>query len=176
MLKIMEVHPSHNPMGEYVVLQNIGLVTVNLRGCAICTEEFLTEDLFIPGEVHSNIYIFRDEIALKPYMRVVLFTGHGKDDWVPTVDGKMAYCAFWNRGQSVWNRSHQVHVLQLTTSRRVPVPLASPLSEHSANTGAHRPSPSAQQDETARNDADLTRAELERQRGCTFVSVGETEW
>ena len=41
MLKIVEVHPSSNPKGEYVVLHNLGLVTENLRGCALCTDAYL---------------------------------------------------------------------------------------------------------------------------------------
>jgi len=165
MLKIMEVHPSLNPCGEYVVLQNVGLVTINLKGCAICTDAFLSDSGI--GVDATNIYLFRDEVSLRPYMRVVLFTGSGENAWVPTVDGKHAYCAFWGRHTSVWSDSQQVHFLQLSTSRRVPtrtkdrIPMSAPRQTACMDTEP---------------ESELTRAEIERNRGCTFVCVGETEW
>ena len=116
MLKIIEVHPSANPQGEYVVLQNQGLVTVNLRGWAVCTEDYLEGNTH---EAVAGMYIFREEIVVKPYARVVLFTGCGDAGWVPTVDGKQAYCAYWGRTQTVWKRSQVVHVLQMAASRKV---------------------------------------------------------
>ena len=116
MLKIVEVHPAANPQGEYVVLQNQGLVTVNLRGWAICTEDYLTGS---PQEAAAGMYVFREDIAVKPYARVVLFTGGGEAGWVPTVDGKQAYCAYWGRTQAIWKHSQTVHVLQMAASRKV---------------------------------------------------------
>lgn len=116
MLKIVEVHPSANPQGEYVVLQNLGLVTVSLRGWAACTDDYLEG---CPQAAASGMYIFREDITVRPYTRVVLFTGCGEDGWVPTIDGKQAYCAFWKRNESVWKRSQNVHVLQIATSRKV---------------------------------------------------------
>jgi len=85
MLKIVEVHPSSNPKGEYVVLHNLGLVTENLRGCALCTDAYLDGSI---KNVGASMYIFREDIAIKPYMRVVVFTGCGEDGWMPTTDGK----------------------------------------------------------------------------------------
>lgn len=126
MLKIMEVHPSANPACEYLVLQNVGLVTVNLRGCVICTDGYLTSNITGTGSVSETMYIFREEIAIKPYTRVVLFTGSGEDGWAPTTDGKQAYCVCWGRSHSVWAESEQVHVLQVATSRRIPPPLLTP--------------------------------------------------
>ncbi len=97
MLKIVEVHPAANPQSEYVVLQNQGLVTVNLRGWAVCTEDYLEGSA---QEAVAGMYVFRDDIPVKPYARVVLFTGEGIAGWVPTVDGKQAYCAYWGRTQA----------------------------------------------------------------------------
>src|ERR1044071_5792751 len=45
MLKIIDVHASASAGGEYVVLQNEGLTTVNLRGWALCTQRYLNGDL-----------------------------------------------------------------------------------------------------------------------------------
>lgn len=124
MLKIMEIHPALNARGEYIVLQNTGLVTLNLRGWAVCTEAYL--DLGI-RDVGTGMYVFHQDIPIKPYMRVVLFSGCGADEWMPTTDGKQAYCAYWNRAHSVWTQARDAHTLHIAASKRV-VPEASPLS------------------------------------------------
>ena len=127
MLKIIEVNPSTNPQGEYVVLQNQGLATVHLRGWAVCTEDYLEGSL---QEAAAGMYVFREDVAVKPYARVVLFTGNGEAAWVPTIDGKQAYCAYWGRTNAVWNRSQSVHVLQMAASRKVVPPVChTPLRE-----------------------------------------------
>ena len=129
MLKIIEVHPSGNTQGEYVVLQNQGLVTVNLRGWAVCTEDYLEGNTH---EAVAGMYIFREEIVVKPYARVVLFTGCGDAGWVPTVDGKQAYCAYWGRTQAVWKRSQTVYMLQMAASRKVVPPVGETLTAESS--------------------------------------------
>ncbi len=116
MLKIIEVHPATNTQGEYIVLQNQGLGMVSLRGWALCTDAYLDGDT---ARLAQEIYIFRDEVAIKPYTRVVLFTGSGEDDWVPTVDGRQAYCAYWNRRERLWSSAMHVHLLHLLSSRVV---------------------------------------------------------
>lgn len=114
MLKIIEVHPATSTQGEYIVLQNQGLVTVSLRGWALCTDAYLDGD---PMQMAQEMYVFRDDVAIKPYTRVVLFTGSGEDDWVPTVDGRQAYCAYWNRRERIWSSAAHVHLLHLLNSR-----------------------------------------------------------
>ncbi len=116
MLKIMEIHPAQNARGEYIVLQNTGLVSLNLRGWAVCTEAYLD-----PGirDVGADMYVFHQDILVKPYMRVVLFTGEGRDEWMPTTDGKQAYCAYWNRAHSVWTQARDAHTLHIAASKRV---------------------------------------------------------
>ncbi len=116
MLKILEVHAASGGRGEYVALQNQGLMTLSLRGWALCTDAYLNGSA---AQIVSEMYIFRDEIPLKPYTRVVLFTGRGEDGWVPTIDGKQAYCAYWGRDEGVWTRSDNVHVLHLLATKRV---------------------------------------------------------
>ncbi len=124
MLKIIEVHPALNSQGEYIVLQNQGLVTVSLRGWALCTDAYLDGD---PLRMAQEMYVFRDEVAIKPYTRVVLFTGNGEDEWVPTIDGRQAYCAYWNRRDCLWSSAAHVHLLHMLASRVVvPVPQAVP--------------------------------------------------
>ncbi|HZP83566.1 MAG TPA: hypothetical protein VFB21_18115 [Chthonomonadaceae bacterium] len=127
MLKIVEIHTSASAQGEYVVLQNQGLVTLSLRGWALCTDAYLEGD---PGQIADQMYIFRDDIAVKPYTRVVLFTGGGVDGWQPTTDGRQAYCAYWGRRERIWTHAAHLHVLHLLTSRKVvaPVPAAVALS------------------------------------------------
>ncbi len=116
MLKVVDVHPAADVCGEYVVLQNQGLVSVTLRGWALCTEAFLTGDM---TQIADELYIFRDEIAVKPYTKVVLFSGEGDDCWVPTTDGRLAYCAYWNRSRRIWSDAKRVHLLHLASSRPV---------------------------------------------------------
>lgn len=116
MLKIVDVHAAAGVQGEYVVLQNLGLVTVSLRGWALCTDAYFCGD---PKRIVDAMYIFREDIPIKPYTRVVLFTGSGQDGWQPTVDGKQAYCAYWGRPERIWSDADNIHVLQLSASRRL---------------------------------------------------------
>ena len=120
MLKIVELHTSKSAQGEYVVLQNQGLITVSLRGWAVCTEAYLDGNI---RDMAEEMFIFREDIAIKPYTYVVLFSGTGSDDWEPTVDGRQAYYAYWNRRCAVWGKASHVHILQITASRRVNSPV-----------------------------------------------------
>jgi hypothetical protein len=119
MLKIVEVHASDGVRGEYVVLQNMGLVTVSLRGWALCTDAYLDGDEY---QIAAQLYVFRDDMPIKPYTRVVLFTGSGVDGWQPTTDGRQAYCAYWNRAERIWSVTETIHVLHLSASKRIPIP------------------------------------------------------
>ena len=117
MLKIMEVHAGASAHGEYVVLQNQGLTSVSLRGWALCTDAFLQGDA---SRIAEETFVFQDDILIKPYTSVVLFTGAGEDGWRPTVDGRQAYCAYWGREERIWCTSAHVHILHVFASRRVP--------------------------------------------------------
>jgi len=127
MLKIVEIHAASGVQGEYIVLQNMGLVTVSLRGWALCSDAFLEGE---PAKLAEEMYIFREDVAIKPYTNVVLFTGEGEDGWVPTIDGKQAYCAYWGRPERLWTHTDNVHVLHLLASRRIP---SSTASQHIAH-------------------------------------------
>lgn len=116
MLKILEVHPARNAHGEYVVLQHCGLTTLCLRGWALSTDAFLDGD---QQRLQKEMYIFKSDIALQPYTKVVLFTGSGEDGWMETVDGRQAYCAYWDKAQSVWVGAGSIHLIHLLSSQRV---------------------------------------------------------
>ncbi|HLV81869.1 MAG TPA: hypothetical protein VKT32_16395 [Chthonomonadaceae bacterium] len=119
MLKIVEVHAAESAYGEYIVLQNQGLRAVLLRGWALCTDTYLEADT---ARFAEEMYIFRQDIALEPYARVVLFTGSGQESWAPTTDGRWAFCAYWGRSERVWTRADHVHLLHLLGSKRVQQP------------------------------------------------------
>ncbi len=116
MLKIVEVHAGKGVRGEYVVLQNFGLIAINLRGWALCTDAYLEGDAV---NIAFQMYVFRDDIAISPYTRVVLFTSSGNNGWMPTVDGHQAYCAYWNREEPIWSHAEHIYVLQMSGSRRI---------------------------------------------------------
>ena len=118
MLKITEVHRSANPGGEYVVLQNHGLMTESLRGWALCSDTFLGGD---PYAAARELYIFSEDVAIRPYGRVVLFSGAGASGWYPTTDGKRAYVVYWGLRDPLWSRVDQVHLLHIASSRRMGV-------------------------------------------------------
>src|SRR5438876_12375833 len=99
MLKIVQVHLSEAPAAEYIVLQNQGLTSVNLRGWAMTGDAYLSGDLDLAA---SQTCIFTDDVQVKPYTRVVLFTGCGENGWHPTIDGKQAYLYYWCRRECVW--------------------------------------------------------------------------
>lgn len=116
MLKIVEIHVAESPRGEYIVVQNQGLTTVTLRGWALCSDGYLSGD---PSRAAQDMYIFTQDEQIKPYTRVVLFTGPGQSGWWPTNDGKHAYLVYWGREAPVWDATHYVHLLRLSTSRKV---------------------------------------------------------
>lgn len=116
MLKIVELHPGDTPGKEYVVLQNLGISTVSLKGWALTGDSWLSGNAV---KMAQDIYIFTEDAAIKPYTRVVLFTGRGEDGWTPTTDGKHAFLVYWNRNEAVWSKCAYVHLLQVAASRKV---------------------------------------------------------
>lgn len=123
MLRIVDVHVSETAIGEYVVLQNQGLTTVSLHGWLLCTDAYLGEGTALS---QAGAYVFVGDIPVKPYSRVVLFTGCGQDGWYPTNDGKRAYVAFWGRADPVWSHADRVHLLQPACSRKIGVAVDAP--------------------------------------------------
>jgi len=118
MLKIVDVHQSATVNGEYLVLQNQGLTTISLRGWVV------TSDAYACGDLHDaadEMYVFVEDVPIKPYTRVVLFSGAGEDGWYPTNDGKRAYLAFWGHTRRVWSTAARVVLLQPACSRRIGV-------------------------------------------------------
>ncbi len=117
MLKIIEVHTSEHARGEYVVLQNQGLGSLNLRGWALCSDAYMQCDL---KRMVKELYVFQPEISIRPYARVVLFTGGEEEEgWQETTDGHPAYCVWWGREERVWSAVGQVYLLHPASSRKV---------------------------------------------------------
>jgi hypothetical protein len=114
-LKIIDVHLSAAPQSDYVVLQNQGLQTVSLRGWAVVTDRWFWGE---PNSAAPETFVFSGDVALKPYTRVVLFTGKGEDGWCPTVDGKQAYLVYWGREASAWHDTESLHLVHVASSRR----------------------------------------------------------
>lgn len=116
MLKIVDVHLSANVHGEYIVIQNQGLTTISLRGWIVVTEDYLCADSAIRPPV---MYVFREDAPIKPYARVVLFTGHGTDGWHPTNDGKPAYVAYWGSDEFRWAGANRCILLQPASTKHI---------------------------------------------------------
>lgn len=125
MLKIVDVHLSTQARGEYIVLRNEGVQTVQLRGWALCDDSYLSGD---PYAAAPGMFIFTEETSVKPYGRVVLFTGHGHNGWQPTIDGKQAYVAYWRKSERVWQWADRVVLLQPAEMRRIARPTDAPVS------------------------------------------------
>jgi hypothetical protein len=123
MLKIVDVHQSATINGEYLVLQNQGLTTISLRGWVVASDAYACGD---PHEAADEMYVFVEDIPIKPYTRVVLFTGPGEDGWYPTNDGKRAYLAFWGHTRRVWSTASRVVLLQPACSRRIGIAVEVP--------------------------------------------------
>lgn len=119
MLKIVDLHLAQTPSAEYVVLQNQGLMTVDLHGWVLCSEKYLLGE---PVAASRETYVFTDHVSVKPYGRVVLFTGAGISGWYPTTDGKQAYVCYWGQRDTVWDRAEQIHLLYSASSRKVTSP------------------------------------------------------
>jgi len=119
MLKVVDIHLSSTVNGEYVVLQNQGLTTISLRGWVLTTEDYTSAD---PAQRAHQMYVFVDDVQIKPYARVVLFTGCGENGWYPTTDGKPAYVAYWGRRDRVWSAASRLILLQPICNRRLGLP------------------------------------------------------
>jgi len=111
----VDLHLSPSPQGEYVVLQNQGLQTVSLRGWGVVTDKWFWGE---PHVAAPEMYIFPNDVPVKPYMRVVLFTGEGEEGWCPTTDGKQAYLVYWGRSESAWQDTESLHVVHVAASKR----------------------------------------------------------
>lgn len=118
MLKIADVHLSDSVNGEYIVLQNQGLTTISLHGWVVATDAYSSGSI---ADACEEMYVFKGEMLVKPYARVVLFSGGGTDGWCPTTDGKWAYVAYWNRSRRVWSGASRIVLLQPACSRKLGV-------------------------------------------------------
>lgn len=132
MLKIVDVHRAQTAHGEYIVLQNQGITTIDLQGWVLATGDYAGGS---PEARASGMYVFTEQVLLKPYGRVVLFTGKGQDGWRPTTDGKTAWVAYWGRDERVWEFTDRVVLLQPASWRRLGVPARVEIAEEVPTTG-----------------------------------------
>ncbi len=108
MLRIVGVQRSQEPNEEFVLLQNQGVLKVNLKGhllapeCAFdCNGSFSSE----------TVFAFHDDIIIPPKVFVMLVTGTGDDGWTKSKDGSLIYCKFWQKNRTVW--SHMESPIQI---------------------------------------------------------------
>ena len=116
MLKIIDIQVSGTAAGEWVVIQNQGMIPLNLRGWVI------VGDTYLNGHAESaakQMFIFTADETIKPGVRAVLISTHGKDGWYPTVEGGSAYVAYANRAESLWSHAGELHLLQPVSSRQI---------------------------------------------------------
>ena len=109
MLKIIDIQVSGTATGEWVVIQNHGMTPLNLRGWIILGESYLSAQ---PESAARQMFVFREEANIKPGVRVVALSSHGKDGWYPTAEGGTAYVAYANRSDSLWSQADTLHLLQ----------------------------------------------------------------
>ena len=116
MLRIIDIQVSGTAAGEWVVIQNQGMIPLNLRGWIV------TGDMYLTGQAESaakQMFIFTADEVIKPGVRAVLISSYGSDSWFPTVEGGSAYVAYANRAESLWSQADELHLLQPVSSRRI---------------------------------------------------------
>jgi len=116
MLRIIDIQVSGTANGEWVVLQNHGMTTVNLRGFMVCGNTYLRGN---PDSAAKEMFIFTADEPVKPGTRVVLISSHGSDGWYPTIEGGSAYVTYANRSDSLWSQADALHLLQPISTRPI---------------------------------------------------------
>lgn len=116
MFRITDIQVSGTAAGEWVVMQNHGMIPLKLRGWVIAGDIYLTGN---PEPAAKQMFIFTAEVTIKPGVRAVLISTHGNDGWYPTVEGGTAYVTYANRAESLWSHAGELHLLQPVSSRRI---------------------------------------------------------
>lgn len=101
MLRIVGVQRTHEPNEEFVLLQNQGVLKVNLKGHLIASENaFELDGSFSP----DSVFAFSDDVIIPPKSFVMLVTGVGDDGWGRSKDGSLVYYKFWQKNRTVWDK------------------------------------------------------------------------
>jgi hypothetical protein len=116
MLRIIDIQVSGSAAGEWVVIQNHGMIAVNLRGFMVCGDSYLSGN---PESAAQQMFIFTADETIKPGARVALLSSYGKDGWQPTNEGGTAFVAYANRAESLWSHADKLHLLQPISSHSI---------------------------------------------------------
>lgn len=102
MLRIVGVQRTQEPNEEFVLLQNQGVLKVNLKGHLVASEiAFEVDGSFTP----EAVFAFSDDIIIPPKTFVMLVTGVGDDGWGRSRDGSQVYYKFWQKNRTVWDKN-----------------------------------------------------------------------
>lgn len=114
MLRIVAVEPNPDPNREFVVLQNRGFLTVQLRGHALMDEDTAM------GEA-ERMFPLRDDVRIPSSAYLLVVTGSGANGWARCSDGSIVYQLFLNRRASAWIHSGgPLYLLSPTHTKRPP--------------------------------------------------------
>ena len=112
MLRIVAVEPNHDPNREFIVLQNRGFLTVQLRGHALMDEDTAM------GEA-ERMFPLIDDVRIPSSAYVLVASGAGANGWAKCSDGSIVYQVFLNRRASAWHHScGAIYLLSPTHTKR----------------------------------------------------------
>lgn len=112
MLRIVAIEPNPDANREFIVLQNRGFLTVQLRGHALMDEDTAT------GNAH-RLFPLVDDVRIPTSAYVLVATGSGANGWARCSDGSIVYQVFLNRRAGEWCRSTgTIYLLSPTHTKR----------------------------------------------------------
>lgn len=112
MLRIVAVEPNPDPNREFVVLQNRGFLTVQLRGHALMDEDTAMGDA-------ERMFPLIDDVRIPSSAYVLVATGSGTNGWARCSDGSIVYQVFLNRRAGAWcHSSGSIYLLSPTHTKR----------------------------------------------------------
>lgn len=107
MIRIVGVERSMDPLKEAVLMQNQGVMRVNLKGHALLAS--CAEGSCAWG---STAHVFTEDVELPAGTFVWVVTGEASSGWSRTRDGHHVYRTSLHRDESVWSDEYCVlHLL-----------------------------------------------------------------
>jgi hypothetical protein len=112
MLRIVAIEPNPDANREFIVLQNRGFLTVQLRGHALMDEDTATGDA-------DRLFPLVDDVRIPSSAYVLVATGSGMNGWARCSDGSIVYQVFLNRRTGEWcHSSGAIYLLSPTHTKR----------------------------------------------------------
>jgi hypothetical protein len=106
-IRIVGLQRSAHPDGEFVLLQNQGLIRECPRGHVV-----LSDGAIQAGELDCGAYVFQSLEPIPTGAYILLRTGHGEDRWIRSKDGAPVYVVFARRNAPLWPECYGgLHVL-----------------------------------------------------------------